>query len=301
MKRKTAQLRAVLAAILVIASLMGCTAQSTKEEPKEGPVDAFLFTAETLPAIDGSTACIPLCSIAIQRLTGMSEAEAEKYCNLFSTTRQAYSRLANDEADLLLVYEGGYMDDFEGTLEFHPIGLDALVFLTGAKNPVDGLTSEQVRGIYTGAITDWSEVGGEAGEIAAYQRPTSSGSGAMLEKHVLAGEAITEAPQRYIISEMGSLISELAQFQGGQSAIGYSVYYYVANMYAHPDLKLFFIDGVAPSNETIADASYPYVSQFYAVIRQTSAEGSPERRMVAWLESAEGKRAITDAGYVAIP
>jgi phosphate transport system substrate-binding protein len=57
-------------------------------------------------------------------------------------------------------------------------------------------------------------------------------------------------------------------------------------------------DGVMPSTESIADGSYPYVNDFYAVIRAKEAEDSPARRVVAWLESDEGQQVVAEAGYV---
>lgn len=50
------------------------------------------------------------------------------------------------------------------------IGLDGFVFLINEQNPVKSLTLDQIRGIYTGKITNWKEVGGDDAKIIAYQR-----------------------------------------------------------------------------------------------------------------------------------
>ena len=67
------------------------------------------------------------------------------------------------------------------------IGLDGFVFLVNKENKVDSLTLEQIQKIYTGEITNWSNVGGENEEIVAYQREANSGSQNLMEKMVMQG------------------------------------------------------------------------------------------------------------------
>lgn len=55
--------------------------------------------------------------------------------------------------------------------------------------------------------------------------------------------------------------------------MGYSVYYYAKNMYSVPGLRLMAVDGVVPSEETIANGSYPFLNEFYAVIRKNEPGG----------------------------
>ena len=83
--------------------------------------------------------------------------------------------------------------------------------------------------------------------------------------------------------------------------MGYSVYYYAKNMYSVPGLRLMAVDGVVPSEETIANGSYPFLNEFYAVIRKNEPEGGSVRRLLDWVLSEEGRRAIRDAGYVGLP
>ena len=64
--------------------------------------------------------------------------------------------------------------------EYTPVGREGFVFLVNASNPVDSLTIEQVKGIYSGKITTWKEVGGNDEPIQAYQRNSNSGSQSMM-------------------------------------------------------------------------------------------------------------------------
>ena len=63
---------------------------------------------------------------------------------------------------------------------------------------------------------------------------------------------------------------------------------------------LLAVDGVTPSNETIADQSYPLCNEFYAAILQDSAADSPERRIYEWLSTDAGRSCIEHSGYVAV-
>ena len=74
---------------------------------------------------------------------------------------------------------------------------------------------------------------------------------------------------------MGELVDEVASYRNSASAIGYSVYYYVTEMYLREGVKLLAIDGVAPSNETIASGEYPYTQYNYASSAKTRRKTPP--------------------------
>ena len=60
------------------------------------------------------------------------------------------------------------------------------------------------------------------------------------------------------------------------------------------------VDGVLPSDQTIADGSYPLLNEYYVVIRAEEAEDSPARRLRDWILTAEGKAAMEKAGYIPV-
>ena len=260
------------------------------------------FAPEDYPRVDGSTSMLPLSRALMMAATGVSAQEAELRVSHSKTTLSFYA-LVSGEADLLLVARPAeeafaYADEMGVELEMRPIGVDALVFLTGEENPVDGLTQQQAVGIYTGEITNWKEVGGADAEIIAYQRNKTAGSQVMMENVVMDGEPMMDAPMEYRPSEMGALVDEVASYRNSASAIGYSVYYYVTEMYLREGVKLLAIDGVAPSNETIASGEYPYTQYNYAVIRKDERENSPARQLFDFLTTPEGKALMAAQGYV---
>ena len=100
------------------------------------------------------------------------------------------------------------------------------------------------------------------------------------------------------IRDRDELIDAIAAYRNTADAIGYSVYYYAANMYMQSGVKLLSVNDVAPTNETIASGAYPFTQQFYAVIRADEPADSPARLLYNWLTTDEGRDLIAGAGYV---
>ena len=71
-------------------------------------------------------------------------------------------------------------------------------------------------------------------------------------------------------------------------------------MYSTPGLRLRTEAGVTPSNDALADGSYPLCNDFYAVIHPDAAADSPERRLYDWLDTDAGQDCIKKSGYVAV-
>jgi len=300
---------------LALAGCVGATVPTGSTPPVSSPSSAVatpgpasptgsegMLKLADLPRIDGSTANIPLISLAIQRLTGVGQDVADNTVKTTGTPT-AWRNLIDKSADVLVVYEADKTVQAEVRkskvkLEAHPIGRDALVFFTNSSNPVTSLSTTQFKAIYTGRISDWSAVGGPKAEVIAYQRPEESGSQALLRKFVVGRAKMAKAPADRISGEMGAIIEGVASYANSGNALGYSVYYYLANMYAVDGIKMLGVSGVRPTSSTIADGSYPYTNDFYAVVRADEPAGSPARKVMEWLLSQDGQQAVADAGYV---
>lgn len=264
---------------------------------------------EDYPKVDGSTATLPLSVELYSLTTGATRDEAEHTIS-HTKTRYAYNGLISSydgeyQTDLVLAYEPSdeiqqTLDDSGVELEKKAIGRDALVFLVNGGNPVKSLSEQQIVGIYSGEIQNWSEVGGEDKPIDAFQRPQNSGSQTLMEKLVMRGTKLMSAPSYMTPTEMGELIESVSGYDNSQTAIGYSVYFYAHNMYNMPGLRLMEVNGVSPSNETIRDGDYPYVNDFYAVIRKSEPENSPARQLFNWLTDDGGQQLLNAMGYVSV-
>ena len=306
--------RQIIIAILAVLLLMfvaGCNAAQQADNDTQEQNDYYeaepvslQLNLEEYPVMDGSTANLPMMAEVMSQVCGISLEEAEELTTCAKTPR-AWENLVNGTSDILLVYEAAedtkvVLEQSGVELEITPVGRDALVFINNEKNPVDALTQKQLIDIYTGRITNWKDVGGDNLNIEAYQRVETSGSQSLFMKLLMKDIMPIDAPRAYRPSEMGELIDELASYNNEGSALGYSVFYYASYMYQQPGLKMIAVDGVEPSDETIADGSYPLLNEFYVAIRADEPEDSPARLLRDWILSDEGKAAIIKAGYIPV-
>ena len=315
MNRQSKHKAAALLAGLMLAGLAGCAGAPSASSTAPGSTPTAAPAADTpdtaaepfmavedFPSLDGSTACLPLMAQLYATACGLSLADAETMVTA-SRTDTAWGSLVNGGADLLLVYIPSVQaqtarDTGEVKTEQTAIGRDALVFLKNSENPVENLTAGQLRGIYTGEITNWSALGGPDAVIAPFQRNADSGSQTLFLKLLMEGEPPMTPPTELVSGSMGALLESVAGYDNGPGAIGYSVYYYAAKMMATPGISLLKVDGVAPADTSIADGSYPLVENFYAAIRADEPAHSPARTLYDWLQTDAGKQLIRDAGYV---
>jgi ABC-type phosphate transport system substrate-binding protein len=265
---------------------------------------AKTMTKESYPRVDGSTATIPLSAAVYRFLTGASKEEADTDI-VHTKTTNSYLSLIDGKVDLLIVYEPSktVYDTLETRnmkLNMKPIGKDALVFLMNEANPVQSVTHDELIKIYNGTITNWSELGGPDKEIIAFQRPEDSGSQTLMKKLVMKDVEMMEAPKNMRPTEMDDIIVAIANYSNDSNALGYSVYYYTKNMFNQPGLSYLAINDVVPNSETIQDNTYPYVNEFYAVIREDEPSDSNAHKIFDWLSSTEGQTLIDKLGYVPI-
>ena len=230
------------------------------------------LTPEEYPRVDGSTVTIPFSEAVAAAVMGLPIEEARLYI-LHNRTDPAYMNLIDGDADIVFatppseaVLAHAEQQDVE--LEVIPILRDGLVFFVNAKNPVDGLRLEEIVDIYSGKLTNWKELGGDDAEILAYQRPESSGSQTGMIALVMKETPLAPAPREPVRADMGGIIDAVAAYENAASAVGYSYYYYTRNMLGDDSIKYLRIDGVSPSEESIAGGAYPLVSDICMALRK---------------------------------
>lgn len=183
-----------------------------------------------------------------------------------------------------------------------PIGKEAFIFFVNSANPMDGLTSDQIRGIYSGEIENWKEIGGANTRILAFQRPKNSGSQTMME-YFMGDKPLKEPLQTEYYSAMSGIILETANYQNRSSAIGYSFRYFATVMVNDMDyadhIKYLSVDGVYPDVETIRSGAYPITTELYAVTLADNPNENVEL-FLEWMTSPQGQQIVADTGYVAI-
>ena len=295
MKRKTMNYFAAIMSGMMIFGV--CQAEAGEQK-----VPKPRMSYEEYPRIDGSLACVPLCEALAVEMTGCTDAQAEETMEDFTNTNPCYLQLAQGKTDILLAYEPADSTKEElknyDPLDMDPVGKDALVFIVNEDNPVENLTQQQAYDIYTGKITNWSEVGGDDIEIKAFQRPETSGSQTMMRKLLIGDARMADAEKEMIASGMDDIIEALKKYDYSANALGYSVYYYASEMFRQPGLKFLQVDGVEPDNETIKSGEYPLINEFYCVTNEQSDERAKEIK--TWLLSEEGQDFVEGCGYVPV-
>jgi phosphate transport system substrate-binding protein len=220
-------------------------------------------------------------------------------------------------ADFILVARSPSEDELNAAqvrgvvLDVQAVALDAFVFLVHVDNPVDDLALDTIRDIYTGRVTTWAEVTGDAQQSAddaqpihTYRRNPNSGSQELMEKLVMQGEPMIDSPDMILETMIGPIHAiggDLSEERGDDRlGIGYSVYYYAMFILPHERVKLIGIDGVPPTSENIASRAYPLTTEVYAVVREDTPKDSTAVMLRNWLLTADGQAAIALSGYVPI-
>jgi phosphate transport system substrate-binding protein len=205
-------------------------------------------------------------------------------------------------ADLALIARAPSEDELaaaeELELEFdvRPVARDAFVFIVNTQNPVQSLSVEQLRSIFKGETTKWSEVGGDEEPIEAFTRDRNSGSEELMRELVMNGEDTIRAPESVLMGMMGP-VDTVAQ---KPNAIAYSVYYYEEFMRPNLNNRLLAVEGIAPSADTIASGDYPLATEVFVVSRKDLDAESPAARLRDWLLTEDGQKLVADSGYVPI-
>jgi phosphate transport system substrate-binding protein len=284
-------------------------------------------TIETYPRVDGSTSTLPLARVIACELLGLPyrwmpnmgpEGEAEIVPVASSPeqetlaasimariahnrTHQAYLNLVDGRSDLILVAnppspdEAAYAASRGVALDLRPVALDALVIVVNASNPITGLTSAEIRGIFMGDVTRWSEVGGGDGAISPYVRPANSGSQQLMEAIVMAGLTMPAWPPDRTLGYMGELIDRI---KTDPLAIGYSVYYFVTYQYFSAGYRPLAVDGVFPTAASIEERSYPYAAPVWMIVRADLDPQGLAAELRDWLLTPDGQEVVRRSGYV---
>ena len=272
------------------------------EDTKIVKIDSEFKLSEPLPIIDGAAAVFPVYSAFVNAVypnTTTFDDDVFKYYN----TSFGYEKLAEGETDIFFgAYPSkdqiAYAEECGNPFEYTPIGYEAFVFFVHKDNPITNLTTEQIKGIYSGEITNWKEVGGKDEPIVAYQRNEGSGSQSML-KRFMGDTPIMEAPKELIDDMMAGIIEQVADYESRTSSIGFSFRYYVEGIIKNPDIKMISIDGVAPTIENIKNGTYPIITNLYAV-STTGEENENVQKLIDWVLSEEGQYIIEQTGYVGV-
>jgi phosphate transport system substrate-binding protein len=172
-------------------------------------------------------------------------------------------------------------------MQAHVLCLDGVAVVVNAENPVTELTAEQVKKIFLGEITDWSEVGGEKGAITLYTRDSSSGTREAFQDLF---DAEIDETKCIIVASNGEMGTNV---EGDATGIGY-MSLGIAPSYKVTALK---IDGVDATVENLVSGDYAYYRNFNLLTM-----GDPEGELASFMEycmkDAEAIAYMEEKGYV---
>lgn len=282
--------------------------------PEESTLRYSFEEASTL-RIDGATALYPVYAsfahnVFAPAIEYYNWGEDQRKTLDCSGTTLAYDNLIRGYEDVIFCAEPSEKQleaAKEAGVQLHltPIGREAFVFFVNAKNPVTGLTVEQIQRIYTGEITNWKAVGGRNQKIKAYQRDEGSGSQTALQM-LMAGLPLMEPDREKVVGGMAGIIEQVAAYRNLDGALGFSFRFYSNEMVGNDQIRLLSLNGAAPTKDTIRDGSYPISSYFYAITASPIGQPAPEetnptlKAFLDWCQGPQGQWIVEEVGYVGL-
>lgn len=168
------------------------------------------------------------------------------------------------------------------------VAKDGVAFFVNEKNPAPALTTDQLKAIYLGDLTNWKAVGGPDAPIVVYSRESSSGTYVFVKEHLLKNEDFAAAAQT--LPGTAAVVNAVAKDKNG---IGYGGAAYGKGI---RELKVKLgAEEVAPSPENVKSGKYPLSRDLYFYAR-----GKPEGEAAKFIEfclSPEGQALVESVGY----
>ncbi len=180
----------------------------------------------------------------------------------------------------------------------YPVGIDALVVAVNPKNPLDGLTFEQLSDIFTGKVTSWKEVGGPDRKIVVLSRERNSGTHVYFLEHVVrkGNEKGPEeyAPATLMMPSSQAIVDEVAT---NEDAIGYYGLGYLSKKNKALSVAKKAGEKLAsPSLESALDGSYPIARSLFFYTPGEPA--GPVKAFIDFVLSDEGQRIVKKLDFV---
>ena len=288
MKRTMKKAMSILAASAVLAlTLAGCggnDAPSTNEEGKDSEGTTLSGTVAT----NGST--------SMEKVIGnlKEQFESDNGGNVtvsYDATGSGagIEAVTNGTADIGLSSRALKEEETAGGLTGTSVALDGIAVIVNADSQVKDLTVEQIAKIFTGEITNWSEVGGADGEIACIGREANSGTRDGFES-ITGTEDTCKLSQE--LTSTGAVIEAV---KSSPNAIGYAS---LSSVEGKEGIKALTVGGVACSEETVLDGSYEIQRPFVLVTKTDGKLSEVAQAFFDYATSADASDLIRNAGAV---
>jgi phosphate transport system substrate-binding protein len=170
----------------------------------------------------------------------------------------------------------------------HVIGAYSVAVVVNAANPVASLTKEQVRDIFTGAVTNWNAIGGADAPIHIFIRDPISGT--YLGFKELAMENKAYVSEQNLFTNYMAIVEAVGKDADG---IGYSGFNFAANT----GVKALSIGGIAPGADAVNNGKYPYARMLH-LFTNKGRESQATLDFIQFVLSPRGQEVLTQLGDV---
>ena len=289
----------ILLGVALVLSLAACS-QTTAPETTAAPTTAATTAPAATDAPETSVAPTVLSgtvstdgSTSMEKVIGaLSEAFMEannKVTVTYNPTGSGTGIQAVQEGRCDIGLSSRALKDEEKAsgLQETVLAYDGIAMIVNPANPVEDLTLEQIADIYTGKITNWSELGGSDSEIVLIGREAGSGTRSGFEEIV---EVKDLCQYRQELSSTGDVIATVAQNPG---AIGYASLASVKDT-----VKAVKVGGVTPSEETVKDGTYAIQRPFVLVTKEGVTLSETAQAFFNYAVSKDANAVVIAAGVV---
>lgn len=290
MKRTTKKAVSILAASALLAlTLAGCGNDTTTDTASDTTEDTSASTLSGAVATNGSTSMEEVMGVLTEQFTNDNPDVSVTYDPTGSGT--GIEAAANGTADIGLSSRALTEEETASGLVGTEVALDGIAVIVNANSPVADLTVEQIAQIFTGEITDWSEVGGDAGEIACIGREANSGTRDGFESITDTKDACKLDQE---LTSTGGVIEAVA---GNPNAIGYAS---LSAVEGKSTVKALTVGGVACTEATVLDGSYEIQRPFVLVTKQGVTLSAAAQAFFDFATSSAASDLIKNAGAVPV-
>lgn len=257
MKNKMKKAFALLAAASILTlSLAGCGGSDTQEAPESGDTPTLSGSVST----NGSTSMEKVVGVLSEQFMKDNAGVTVTYDPTGSGT--GIEAVSNGSCDIGLSSRDLKEEEEANGLTATVVALDGIAVIVNEACPVEDLSLEDIAAIFKGEVTDWSELGGQAGAIACIGRESGSGTRDGFE-------SITETEDLCVLSqELTSTGAVIEAVKNNPNAIGYASLSSAENQ---EGIKLVTVGGVACSEATVLDGSYA-IQRPFVMVTKTGAE-----------------------------
>ena len=282
----------VCGAVAAAAALTACGGSASSAAASSTSAAAGSTASSTAAALSGNVATGGSTSMknVIAALTeGFAEVEPGVTVSYDPTGSGAGITGATDKTLDIGLSSRALKDDEKADVEGTTIALDGIAIIVNNASKVEDLTVDQLKQMFTGEITNWSEVGGNDGEIVLIGREAGSGTRDGFESIVDVKDSCKYAQE---LTATGAVISAV---EANPLAIGY------ASLSAVGDtVKMVTVGGVECSEETVKDGSYEVQRPFVFVTNKSVALSEQAQAFFDFATSADAADLIRTAGAVPV-